>query len=274
MNTPLKTRHREDLPVDQGPSLSRLQGSAVGVLRLVVGWTFLWAFFDKLLALGYSTGRNPETDVVDYFGPEAWINGGSPTYGFLAFGADGPFKDFYTSIAGDTWTNWAFMLGLLAIGVAYMTGICTRLGEHRWRHHVRDDVDGGTASAEQPDHRRPHPRRGRLPGARRTVRRPVPGRRTLVGEAAHRGPLPHPQVVPVPRRAGRSSTGPPGRVTWWNPGDEVVGCTGQQRGAVFEAHHGAREFGAAWRCGPARVGSMLAWFVVVEPVASVVPLSL
>jgi thiosulfate dehydrogenase [quinone] large subunit len=127
MNTPLKTRRREDLAVDQGPSLSRLQGTAVGVLRLVVGWTFLWAFFDKLLALGYATGRNPETDVVDYFGPDAWINGGSPTYGFLTFSADGPFKDFYTSIAGDSWTNWAFMLGLLAIGVAYMTGICTRL---------------------------------------------------------------------------------------------------------------------------------------------------
>jgi thiosulfate dehydrogenase (quinone) large subunit len=127
VNSQLKTRHREDLPVDQGPTLGRSAGTAVGVLRLVVGWTFLWAFFDKLFGLGFSTGRNPETDVVDYFGPEAWINEGNPTYGFLAFGADGPFKDFYNSIAGDTWTNWAFMLGLLAIGVAFMFGIATRL---------------------------------------------------------------------------------------------------------------------------------------------------
>jgi thiosulfate dehydrogenase [quinone] large subunit len=127
VNSQLKTRHREDLPVDQGPTLGRSAGISVGVLRLVVGWTFLWAFFDKLFALGYATGRNPETDVVDYFGPDAWINGGSPTYGFLTFGAEGPFKDFYNSIAGDTWTNWAFMLGLLAIGVAFMFGIATRL---------------------------------------------------------------------------------------------------------------------------------------------------
>jgi thiosulfate dehydrogenase [quinone] large subunit len=127
VNSQLKTRRREDLHLDQAPTLGRGAGISVGVLRLVVGWTFLWAFFDKLFALGFGTGRNPETDVVDYFGPDAWISGGSPTYGFLTFGADGPFKDFYNSIAGDAWTDWAFMLGLLAIGVAFMFGVATRL---------------------------------------------------------------------------------------------------------------------------------------------------
>jgi len=100
---------------------------ALGALRIVIGWTFLWAFFDKLLALGFSTGRNPETGVVDRFGDAAWINGGSPTEGFLAFGAKGPFEGFYNSIAGDAWANWAFMLGLLAIGVALTLGITMRL---------------------------------------------------------------------------------------------------------------------------------------------------
>ena len=56
-----------------------------GVLRLAMGWTFLWAFLDKLLALGFATGRNPETGVVDRFGDAAWIYGGSPTDGFLKF---------------------------------------------------------------------------------------------------------------------------------------------------------------------------------------------
>lgn len=101
---------------------------AVGALRIIVGWTFLWAFFDKLLALGYATGVNPETGATDRFGDAAWVNGGSPTYGFLTFGADGPFKDFYNNIAGQTWTDWAFMLGLLAIGISLTFGIFNRLG--------------------------------------------------------------------------------------------------------------------------------------------------
>jgi thiosulfate dehydrogenase (quinone) large subunit len=111
-----------------GPSKThQAAGYALGALRIIIGWTFLWAFFDKLLALGYATGRDPETGAVDRFGDAAWIHGGSPTFGFLNFGADGPFEDFYHSIAGDTWADWAFMLGLLAIGVSFTFGIFTRL---------------------------------------------------------------------------------------------------------------------------------------------------
>ncbi len=100
---------------------------ALAALRIAFGLTFLWAFFDKLLALGFSTGR-AEDGTVDRFGPDAWIHDGNPTMGFLKFGADGPFKGFYNSIAGQTWTNWAFMLGLLAIGIALTFGIAMRLG--------------------------------------------------------------------------------------------------------------------------------------------------
>ena len=121
------TQDRTHGVADDARVPSRAAGYALGTLRLIVGLTFLWAFLDKLLALGFATGRNPETGVVDRFGPDAWINGGSPTEGFLAFGADGPFKGFYNSIAGDAWVNWAFMLGLLAIGVAFSFGIFTRL---------------------------------------------------------------------------------------------------------------------------------------------------
>jgi thiosulfate dehydrogenase (quinone) large subunit len=108
-------------------ALSPVARYALGALRLVVGWTFLWAFFDKLFALGFSTGRD-ETGAVDRFGDAAWINGGSPTEGFLKFGADGPFEGFYHAIAGATLTNWAFMFGLLAIGVSMSLGIFRRLG--------------------------------------------------------------------------------------------------------------------------------------------------
>jgi thiosulfate dehydrogenase (quinone) large subunit len=105
----------------------RAGGYALGALRIVIGWTFLWAFVDKLLALGYSTGRDSTTGVVDRFGDAAWIHGGSPTAGFLGGAADGPFKGFYNNLAGTGFADWAFMFGLLAIGVAFTFGIATRL---------------------------------------------------------------------------------------------------------------------------------------------------
>jgi thiosulfate dehydrogenase [quinone] large subunit len=98
---------------------------ALAVLRIGFGLTFLWAFLDKLLALGFSTGRD-EAGVVDRFGDAAWINGHSPTEGFLKFGADGPFKDFYNTIGGTWYADWGFMLGLLGIGLALTLGIGIR----------------------------------------------------------------------------------------------------------------------------------------------------
>ena len=108
-----------------GPALRR----ALAVMRIAFGFTFLWAFLDKTFALGFSTGKDPE-GVVDRFGPAAWINGGSPTEGFLTFGVpeDNPFKDFFNSMAGQTWADWLFMLGLLGVGVALILGAGMRLG--------------------------------------------------------------------------------------------------------------------------------------------------
>jgi thiosulfate dehydrogenase (quinone) large subunit len=102
---------------------------ALAALRIGFGVTFLWAFLDKLLALGYATGVNPETGAVDRFGPDAWINGGSPTFGFLTFGvpADNPFQSFFNGLAGDTWVNWLFMLALLGIGLALTFGVGMRM---------------------------------------------------------------------------------------------------------------------------------------------------
>jgi thiosulfate dehydrogenase [quinone] large subunit len=101
----------------------------LAALRIGFGVTFLWAFFDKLLALGFATGVNPETGAVDRFGPDAWINGGSPTFGFLTFGVpeDNPFREFFNGIAGDTWVNWLFMLALLGIGLALTSGVGMRI---------------------------------------------------------------------------------------------------------------------------------------------------
>lgn len=85
-------------------------------IRLSMGWVFLWAFFDKTFGLGHETASK-----------DAWINGGSPTKGFLSFGAVGPFKGFYNNIAGATWADWLFMIGLLAIGLALALGVTMRI---------------------------------------------------------------------------------------------------------------------------------------------------
>ena len=105
---------------------------ALALLRIGFGLTFLWAFLDKLLALGFSTGavlnaQGAKTGT-DWFGKDAWIHSGNPTLGFLKFGASGPFKGFYNAIAGEAWVNVLFMLALLGIGVALTFGITMRLG--------------------------------------------------------------------------------------------------------------------------------------------------
>ena len=100
-----------------------------GLLRMAMGWIFLWAFLDKLLALGFATGRDPETGVVDRFGPAAWIEGGSPTEGFLSFGlhTKEPFLGFYSDLAGQAWVDWVYMISMAAIGIALLLGIFTTL---------------------------------------------------------------------------------------------------------------------------------------------------
>src|SRR5688572_27832233 len=99
-----------------------------GALRLALGWSFLWAFLDKAFGLGFGTGRL-EDGGIDYFGNAAWINGGSPTDGFLMFGlhTKGFFVDFYGSLVGKTWVEWIYMLSMLSIGLGLLTGIASRL---------------------------------------------------------------------------------------------------------------------------------------------------
>jgi thiosulfate dehydrogenase [quinone] large subunit len=85
-------------------------------LRLAIGFEFLWAFFDKTFGLGYATPA-----------AHAWINGGSPTKGFLS-GAIGPFQGVFNGIAGAPVVDWLFMLGLLGVGVALILGVAVRAG--------------------------------------------------------------------------------------------------------------------------------------------------
>ncbi|MDO5629725.1 MAG: DoxX family protein [Mobilicoccus sp.] len=98
------TRFQED--VIASPALR-------GVLafgRIVIGFYFFWAFIDKLFGLGFATPAE-----------RAWINGGSPTTGYLS-NVSGPFADFFSALAGNPIIDWLFMLGLAGIGIAMMLG--------------------------------------------------------------------------------------------------------------------------------------------------------
>lgn len=89
---------------------------ALAVARISIGWVFLWAFVDKTFGLGFATAR-----------ADAWVNGGSPTTGYLNFATEGKvLHDFFASLAGPA-ADWLFMAGLLGIGVALTLGIGMRI---------------------------------------------------------------------------------------------------------------------------------------------------
>ena len=99
-----------------GAVMTPSAAKALAILRIATGFIFLWAFLDKLFGWGYATPSK-----------NAWISGGSPTKGFLSGVAVGPFDETFHTLAGDTWADWLFMLGLLGIGVALILGIGLRI---------------------------------------------------------------------------------------------------------------------------------------------------
>lgn len=81
----------------------------LAVARITIGFTFLWAFVDKLFGLGFATPAE-----------RAWINGGTPAQGFIQ-GIEGPFAGFFQAFA-NPFGDVLFMVGLLGIGVALVLG--------------------------------------------------------------------------------------------------------------------------------------------------------
>ncbi|MFF7278115.1 hypothetical protein [Streptomyces griseorubiginosus] len=114
---PYLRRHRNapGSAVSAGTDAHTARAYALASLRLLTGFVFLWAFLDKTFGLGYATASG-----------KAWIDGGSPTKGFLGGVAAGPMESTFHSWAGDAWADWLFMLGLLGIGVALTAGVALR----------------------------------------------------------------------------------------------------------------------------------------------------
>lgn len=97
-------------------SAASVREIAVAGLRVVLGFVFLWAFLDKTFGLGYATRSG-----------KGWIDGGSPTKGFLSHVDAGPMAGTLRGWAGETWADWLFMAGLLGIGLALVLGIGMRI---------------------------------------------------------------------------------------------------------------------------------------------------
>jgi thiosulfate dehydrogenase [quinone] large subunit len=109
-------RHAAGQATDlRGPRLSTASRYVLAGIRIALGWVFLWAFLDKLFGLGHDTTA-----------AKSWLNGGSPTKGFLG-SSKGPFAGFFHSIAGNGIVDVLFMAAMLALGVALIIGIGMRL---------------------------------------------------------------------------------------------------------------------------------------------------
>lgn len=86
------------------------------LVRIAIGWTFLWTFLDRTFGLGFTTPPSA-----------AWVNGGSPSASFVEFEAGKVVADLLESLAGSAWVDWLFMVGSAVIGLALILGIGMRI---------------------------------------------------------------------------------------------------------------------------------------------------
>jgi thiosulfate dehydrogenase [quinone] large subunit len=100
---------------------NNLDQVTLGVLRIAMGFVFLWPFLDKMFGLGFAT--TPEN---------SWLAGTSPTQGFLNFygvNQNSPFAFLFSDVLGNTYqlVDIAYMGMLLFAGIALMSGVLVRL---------------------------------------------------------------------------------------------------------------------------------------------------
>ncbi|WP_086708110.1 hypothetical protein [Streptomyces antimycoticus] len=114
---PSSRRHRtaSAIAVSEELDTRTARAHVLASLRILTGFVFLWAFLDKTFGLGYATASG-----------KGWADGGSPAKGFLSSVAAGPMQSTFHAWAGEPWADSLFMLGLLGIGVAVMTGVALR----------------------------------------------------------------------------------------------------------------------------------------------------
>lgn len=86
------------------------------LIRIIIGYIFLWRFLDLLFGLSYSAAWN-----------QGWLAGFSPTQNFLSVTARGPLEMVFQAMAGNPIVDTIFMAGLLLIGIALLFGITKKI---------------------------------------------------------------------------------------------------------------------------------------------------
>ncbi|WP_223622871.1 hypothetical protein [Microbacterium sp. EST19A] len=101
------------------PARSALDAPAarvfIALTRIALGFVYLWAFVDKLFGFGVATP--PEGSV---------LAGQSPSAGYLSH-TEGALSGMFQALAGNPVVDVLFMLGLGAVGAAFISGIGLRL---------------------------------------------------------------------------------------------------------------------------------------------------
>src|SRR3989338_2333301 len=82
------------------------------LLRFTMSFILLWAFFDKLFGLGFSTQPG-----------KAWIDGVLPTTGFLQWGVHGPLAFFYNNISSSQIVYVLVFIGLTFVKPGHCCGL-------------------------------------------------------------------------------------------------------------------------------------------------------
>jgi thiosulfate dehydrogenase [quinone] large subunit len=103
---------RDDVTVGAAPAVPAPR-AALGIVRILLGFVFLWSFLDKTFGL-YATSPD-----------ESWLAGESPTAGYLG-SLEGTFAPMFHAMAGQAWVDVLFMLGMGLVGTALMLGVAMR----------------------------------------------------------------------------------------------------------------------------------------------------
>ena len=91
----------------------------LALLRIGMGWIYLWMGVDKLFGLSFPTRFM-----------HGWVQGYSPTFSFFRTQASGLFAEFYQNIAGHPLVDWLYMLWLFHIGILLILGIGMKIATH------------------------------------------------------------------------------------------------------------------------------------------------
>ena len=87
----------------------------LAIVRIMIGWLFIWGFLDKMFGLGLETPAG--SGVIDGVSPSSMV----------VYVSKGLFQDLFFSMAGNIFVDILLMIGLLILGITITLGVGTKL---------------------------------------------------------------------------------------------------------------------------------------------------